>query len=74
MDTVDHTITGYMWLHLALTMLTETTDIETHHVAITEHIGIMTIGMETEITEKVEMNVILIVEDANFRCFYSQGA
>ena len=63
-----------MWFRLALTMLTETTDIETHHVAITELIGIMTIGMETEITEKVEMNVILIVEDSNFKCFYSQGA
>lgn len=63
-----------MWFRLALTMLTETTDIETHHVAITELIGIMTIGMETEIMEKVEMTVIRIVEDSNFKCFYSQGA
>lgn len=74
MDTADHTITGYMWLRLALTMLTETIAIETHHVDITELICIMTIGMETEITEKVEMTVIRIVEDANFKCFYSQGA
>jgi hypothetical protein len=63
-----------MWLRLALTMPIETTDIETHHVAITEPIGIMTIGMETEITEKVEMTIIRIAENANFKCFYSQGA
>jgi hypothetical protein len=74
MDTAGHTITGYMWLRLAQTMLTETTDIETHHVAITEPIGIMIIGMETEITEKVEMTVIRIAEDANSKGFYSQGA